>query len=141
MACHLKSNSILWYAQSQKNASVSLKHDIPTGPSSNLPNCAIFGGSHNYLISTSLTRVHVWKLKEEKICEEYQSMVKDKVADAEWKYFDVNGHWQQMKNIIMVLDTAEVTCGLSKGPCRHNNRQRHGISTRRVYKKQRELFL
>jgi len=30
-------------------------------------------------------RVHVWKLKEEKTCEEYQSMVKDKVAEAEWK--------------------------------------------------------
>jgi len=27
-------------------------------------------------------RVHVWKLKEEKTCEEYQSMVKDKVAEA-----------------------------------------------------------
>jgi len=25
--------------------------------------------------------VHVWKLKEEKTCEEYQSMVKDKVAE------------------------------------------------------------
>jgi len=30
-------------------------------------------------------KVHVWKLKEEKICEEYQSMVKDKVPEAEWK--------------------------------------------------------
>jgi len=44
-------------------------------------------------------------------------MVKDKVAEAEWKYFDVNEHWQQMKNITM--DTAQVTCGLLKGPCRH----------------------
>jgi len=56
--------------------------------------------------------------KEEKTCEEYQSMVKDKVVEAEWNYFDVNEHWQQMKNIMM--DTAQVTCGLSKGPCRHN---------------------
>ena len=31
-------------------------------------------------------RVRVWKLKEEKTCGEYQSMVKDKVAEAEWKY-------------------------------------------------------
>jgi len=31
-----------------------------------------------------------------------------------WKYFDVNEHWQQMNNIMM--DTAQVTCGLSKGP-------------------------
>ena len=32
-----------------------------------------------------------------KQCEEYQSMVKDKVAEAEWKYIGVNEHWQQMK--------------------------------------------
>jgi len=62
-------------------------------------------------------RVCVWKLKEEKTCEEYQGMVRDKVEEAEWKYFDVNEHWLQMKNIMM--DTAQVTCGLSKGPCRH----------------------
>jgi len=37
--------------------------------------------------------------------------------EAEWKYFDVNEHWQQMKNIMM--DTAQVTCALSKGPYRH----------------------
>jgi len=49
--------------------------------------------------------------------EEYQSMVKDKVAEAEWKYLDVNKHWQQMKNIMM--ETAQLTHGLSKGPCRH----------------------
>jgi len=41
-------------------------------------------------------------------------MVKDEVAEAEWKYLSVNGHWQQMKNIMM--ETAQVTCGLSKGP-------------------------
>jgi len=41
-------------------------------------------------------RMRVWKLKEEKICEEYQSMVKDKVVEAEWKYMylDVNEHLQ-----------------------------------------------
>ena len=44
-------------------------------------------------------------------------MVKDKVAEAEWKYLDVNEHWQQMKNIMM--DRAQVTWGLSKIPCRH----------------------
>jgi len=44
-------------------------------------------------------------------------MVKDKVAEAEWKCTDVNEHCQQMKNIMM--DTAQVTSGLSKGPCRH----------------------
>jgi len=55
--------------------------------------------------------------KEEKTCQEYQSMVKDKVAKAEWKYLDVNENWQQMKNIMM--ETAQVTCWLSKGPCRH----------------------
>jgi len=44
-------------------------------------------------------------------------MVKDKVAESDWKYFGVNEHWQQMKNIMM--DTAQVTCALSKGLCRH----------------------
>jgi len=44
-------------------------------------------------------------------------MVKDKVAEAEWKYLDVNEHWQQMKNIMM--ETAQIICGLSKGPCSH----------------------
>jgi len=70
-----------------------------------------------------------------------------------------------MKNI--VTETAQVTCGLSKGPCRHEetwwwneevaetvrgkkkkygnwekkkNRQMHGRSTRRVNKTQRGLF-
>jgi len=33
-----------------------------------------------------------------------------KVAEAEWKYLDVNEHWQQMKNIMM--ETAQATCGL-----------------------------
>jgi len=49
--------------------------------------------------------------------EEYKSMVRDKVVEAEWKYLDVNEYWQQMKNIMM--ETAQVTCGLSKDPCRH----------------------
>jgi len=62
-------------------------------------------------------RVHVWKLKEETTYAEYQSMVKDKVAETEWKYLDVNEHWQQMKNIMM--ETVQVSCGLSEGPCRH----------------------
>jgi len=58
-------------------------------------------------------RVHVRKVKE----EECQSMVKDKVIEAEWKYRDVNEHQQQMKNIMM--ETAQVTYGLSKRPCSH----------------------
>jgi len=61
--------------------------------------------------------------------EEYQSMVKDKVAEAEWKYFDLNEHWQQMKNIMM--DTAQVTYGLSKDPCRH---KKHGGGMRKLLK-------
>jgi len=47
-------------------------------------------------------------------------MVKDKVAEAEWKCIDVNEHWQQVKNIMMA--TVEATCGLSKGPCRHKEK-------------------
>jgi len=92
-------------------------------------------------------------------------MVKDKVAEAEWKCIDVNEHWQPMKSIMM--DTAQVTCGLSKGPCRHKetwwwneevaeavrekrksmeigkrkNRQRHRRSTRRVNKMQKGYFV
>jgi len=30
--------------------------------------------------------VHEWKLKEEKTWEEYKSIVKDRVVEAEWKY-------------------------------------------------------
>ena len=51
--------------------------------------------------------------------EEYQSMVRDKVVEAEWKYSDVYEHWQQMKNL--VRETAKDVCGMSKGPCRHGN--------------------
>ena len=35
-------------------------------------------------------RVRVWKLKEEKTCEEYRSMVRDKVEEAKWKGLGVN---------------------------------------------------
>jgi len=38
-------------------------------------------------------------------------------VEAEWKYLDVNKHWQQMKNIMM--ETSQVTCGLSKGQRSH----------------------
>jgi len=53
------------------------------------------------------TKIRYLYLKEEKTCEDYQIMVKDTVAGVEWKYLDVNEHWQQMKNIMM--DTAQVT--------------------------------
>jgi len=102
-------------------------------------------------------RVHVWKLKEEKTCE-YQSMVKNKVAEAEWKCLDAKEHCKQMKNM---MEIAQFTCGLLKGLCslqvveairekknkygnwkKKKNRQRHGrsTSTRRVNKIQRGLF-
>jgi len=35
--------------------------------------------------------VHVWSSRRKRH-EEYQSMVKDKVAEVEWKYLDVNEH-------------------------------------------------
>jgi len=44
-------------------------------------------------------------------------MVKDEVAEAQCKYLDVNEYWQQKKNIMM--ETAQVTYGLSKGLFRH----------------------
>jgi len=37
--------------------------------------------------------VCVWKLYEEKTCEEYQNIIKDKIVESEWKYFDVNKHF------------------------------------------------
>jgi len=36
--------------------------------------------------------------------EEYKSMVRDMVEEAEWKYLDLNEQWQQMKN--MMTETA-----------------------------------
>ena len=61
--------------------------------------------------------IHVWKLKEEQTCEEYKSMVRDKVQQEEWKHLDVNEHWHKMKKIIM--ETAQHIGAVSKGPCRH----------------------
>jgi len=68
-------------------------------------------------IRSSESRVSEWKPKKEKTREEYQCMVKDKVADAEWKYIDANENWQQTTYIMM--ETAQAICGLSKDPCRH----------------------
>jgi len=39
---------------------------------------------------------------------EYKSKVRDKVEEAEWKYRDVNAHWQQMKNM---METEQFICG------------------------------
>jgi len=62
-------------------------------------------------------RVRVWKLKEEKTCEECRCMVEDKVEEAKKKGLGVNDHWQQMKGIMM--ETAQDMCGMTKGPRRH----------------------
>jgi len=53
-------------------------------------------------------------------------MVKDQVVEADWKYLDVNEHWQQMKNIM--TETAQVTNGFSK------DIRKHGSGMRRVPK-------
>ena len=45
--------------------------------------------------------MRVWKLKEEKTCEEFRCMVEDKVVEVKWKGLGVNDHWQQMKDIMM----------------------------------------
>jgi len=58
----------------------------------------------------------VWKLKEEKTCEEFRCMVGDKVEAVKWKGLGVNDHWQQMKDIM--LETAQDICGMTKGPHR-----------------------
>ena len=60
--------------------------------------------------------MRVWKLKEEKTCEEYRSMVRDKVQEAKWKSLCVNDHWQQTKGIMM--ESAHDICGMTKGPRR-----------------------
>ena len=62
-------------------------------------------------------RVRVWKLKEEKTCEEFRCIVGDKVEEVKWKGLGVNDHWQQMKDIMM--ETAQDIYGMTKGPCRH----------------------
>ena len=49
--------------------------------------------------------MRVWKLKEEKTCEEYRCMDGDKVEKAKGKGLGVNDHWQQMKCIITVSYT------------------------------------
>ena len=60
--------------------------------------------------------MYVWKLKEEKTCEN-RCVVTDKVEEATWKGLDVNDQWQQMKGLMM--ETAQDICGMTKGPCRH----------------------
>ena len=45
--------------------------------------------------------MRVWKLKEEKTCEEYRRIVGDKVEEAKWKGLGVNDDRQQMKGIMM----------------------------------------
>jgi len=77
-------------------------------------------------------RVRIWKLKEEKRCEEYQSMVKDKVAEAEWKYLDVNECWQQMKNIM--VETAQVTSSHVGCQKAHGGIRKHGGGIRKLLK-------
>jgi len=74
-------------------------------------------------------RVHVWKLKDEKMCEEYRSMVRDKVEEAEWKCLDVNAQWQQMKCIVM--ETAQDICGSQKV---YAVIRKHGGGMRRLLK-------
>jgi len=64
-------------------------------------------------------RIRVWRRKEEQTYEEYKSMVRGKVVEEEWKYLNVNEHSQKMKKIMIMIETAQLICGISKGPCRH----------------------
>jgi len=57
-------------------------------------------------------RMRVWKLKEEKTCEENRCIVGDKVEEAKWKGLGVNDHWQQMKALMM--ETAQDIHRVSK---------------------------
>ena len=64
--------------------------------------------------------MRVWKLKEEKACEEFRCMVRDKVEEAKWKSLGVNDHWHwhQMKGLMM--ETAQDICGMTTGLHRYN---------------------
>ena len=88
------------------------------------------------------------------MCEEYRSMARDKLDEAEWKCLHVSEHWQQMKSIMM--ETAQDVYGMSEDQHGHKKtwwkktsmeigrektQKRCGRSTRRVDKMQRELFL
>ena len=46
------------------------------------------------------------------MCEEYRSMARDKLDEAEWKCLHVSEHWQQMKSIMM--ETAQDVYGMSE---------------------------
>jgi len=56
-------------------------------------------------------------------------MVRDKVEEAEWKYLDVNEHWQQIKNIMM--ENAQDICGMSNV---YTDRRKRGSGIRRMLK-------
>ena len=45
--------------------------------------------------------MRVWKLKEEKTCEEFRCLVGDYVEEVKWKGLGVNDHWQQIKGLMM----------------------------------------
>ena len=63
--------------------------------------------------------MRVWKLEEEKTCEEYRLQMHSRRQGSgrKMKGLGVNDHWQQMKGIMM--ETAQDICGMTKGPCRH----------------------
>jgi len=53
--------------------------------------------------------VRVWRLGEERTCEECEGIVGV-------KHLDVNKHWYKMGGMV---ETARHICGMSEGPCRH----------------------
>jgi len=65
-------------------------------------------------------------------------VVKDKLMEAEWKYLDVNEHWQQMTNIMM--ETAQVTCLLRKGPCSYKETQWWNKETAEAVKEKNKKY-
>jgi len=74
-------------------------------------------------------RVRVWKFKEEQSCEEYKSMVRDKVEEEEWEHLDVNEHWHKMKKDNDGYSTAHVECQKALA-----NIRKHGGGMRRLLK-------
>jgi len=64
-------------------------------------------------------RVRVWKLKEEKTCEEYRSMVRDKVEEAKWKGLCVSLATDERYNDGICSGHNFLLCGMTEGPHRH----------------------
>jgi len=73
-----------------------------------------YGAASSQIVDVPASVIFLLHHKTEKMaqtCEEYKSMVRDKVEKAELKYLDVSKHRQQMKNTVM--ETVQDIYGMS----------------------------